>query len=439
MGLPPSVTTVQENLMGKTAIHNAVSVAAIAQEYGTPLYLYNLATIEERAAQLTSCLPSNFRLHYALKANSNLTISQLMAKQGAGSEVSSLGELVAALKSGFSASEAVFTGPGKTNFELASALDYGIGLVVVESVNEAKRLDLLAAERDKKQPVLLRINPQYRTINSCDCGGAGDDDLKPIPMNGKGASKFGVDEAIAGETLKAINELPHLDLQGIHIFTESNVLDYRHLLDAWRNTLAIANNLRAQGLPINILDFGGGIGVPYNTVDAAFDTAAFGQALTELFGGTSYHCILEMGRYIVCEAGSYITEVLDIKRSNGERFVIVNGGVHNIYRTPDIQRANRFVTVLGKETAEIEPTTLAGQLPTPLDIITDGAPLPVNLEIGDLVMIRNCGAYGYNHSLTNFALHPYPAEVAYRGGRVELVRSRGTYEDFFQRQKLIDF
>lgn len=417
----------------------ALSAASIVQEYGSPLYLYDLEKIEDRFDRLNASLPQNFRLHYALKANSNLTIGNLLARRGAAAEVSSLGELIAALKSGYSPQEMVFTGPGKTNHELAAALDYNIGLVVVESASEARRLDILAAERDRKQPILLRINPEYRTLNSCDvsCVIGSGDTLKPIAMNSQGGSKFGIDERDANAELEAIQHLAHVDLKGIHIFTESNVLDYQHLLDAWRNTVAIADRLRAHGHPIAVVDFGGGIGVPYNAVDPHFDTVAFGQALAATFAHTPYHYILEMGRYLVCEAGTYITEVLDIKQSRGQRFAIVNGGVHNIYRTPAMQTASQFLTVPGKETSATVPTTLAGQLPTPLDIIVRDAPLPADLAIGDLLLIQNCGAYGYNHSLTNFALHPYPAEVAHRGDRVAVIRDRGTYDDFFLHQKLI--
>lgn len=420
--------------------NKVLSAVDIIRQHGSPLYVYDLETIEDRFDKLNSCLPDNFRIHYALKANSNLSISNFLARKGAAAEVSSLGEFTAALKSGYQPQETIFTGPGKTNYELATALELGIGWIVVESANEAQRLDILAAERNYKQPILLRINPEYRTLNSCDSGCAIDvDTLKPIAMNGQGASKFGVDQADAASEIDAILQLSHVDLRGIHIFTESNVLDYQHLLDAWRNTLEIADRLRTQNYPIEVLDFGGGIGVPYNAIDRHFDTRAFGDTLTDLFENTPYQCILEMGRYIVCEAGSYITEVLNIKYSKGQRFAIVNGGIHNIYRTPAMQNASKFLTVLGKEDSETVPTTVAGQLPTPIDVLVRDAPLPVDLAIGDLILIRNCGAYGYNHSLTNFALHPYPAEIAYYGDHVDVIRDRGTYDDFFVHQKLVEF
>lgn len=443
---------------------SAALLSQAATKFGMPLYLYDLALIESRFALLNDSLPQNFRLHYALKANSNLTLSHLLARRGAAAEASSLGEFIAALKSGYRAEETVFTGPGKTANELAQALDQHIGLIVVESANEARRVNQLAAGRDKQQPVLLRINPQFRTLNSCDAGCAIDsktngaantqvslaanpianqiensDVLRPIAMNGQGASKFGVDEALAADEMVQIQSLSHVRLQGIHVFTESNVLDYRQLIEAWQNTVAIAHRLRSQGFDINIIDFGGGIGVPYNSVDAAFDVPAFGAALQALFSHEPFHFILEMGRYLVCEAGMYLTEVLDIKESQGERFAILNGGVHHLYRTPAMQNASKFLRVLGKESSDTMPTTLAGQLPTPIDVIVRDAPLPVDLEIGDRLVIRNCGAYGFNHSLTNFALHPAPAEVAIWGDRLELIRARSSYDDFFQHQRLVQF
>lgn len=410
--------------------------------HGSPLYLYDFDCIDRRFKQLQGCLPPNFRLHYALKANANLTICRRLAQFGAAAEVSSLGELITALRVGFDPAETVFTGPGKSRHELAAALEKGVGLVVVESIGEARRLEDLAAAQGVIQPVLLRVNPAFRTVNSCEvrADGAICDTLKPIAMNGQGASKFGVDEEVMEATLAALLELRHLEFQGIHVFTESNVLDYRQLLEAWQNTAAIARRLSNAGIPVHTLDFGGGIGIAYNAIDSEFDTEGFGAVLAAQFatGSAPYHCILEMGRYLVGEAGYYLAEVLDVKESKGQRFVILHGGIHNLYRTPAMQPASRYLRVLGKDDSPTQPAVLAGQLPTPVDVMVREVALPEDIAIGDVVAIYNCGAYGYNHSLTNFALHPYPAEVAVVGGERVVIRDRGTYDDFFMHQKLIE-
>jgi diaminopimelate decarboxylase len=412
------------------------------ERYGSPLYLYDFDCIDHRFEQLQSCLPSNFRLHYALKANANLTICRRFARYGAAAEVSSLGELITALRVGFDPAEIVFTGPGKSRHELMAALEKGVGLVVVESIGEARRLEDLAAAQGVTQPVLLRVNPAFRSANSCEvrADGASCNTVKPIAMNGQGASKFGVDEEAIAATLAALLALKHLDFRGIHVFTESNVLDYQQLLEAWQHTAVIAQHLRDAGIPVHTLDFGGGIGIAYNSIDSEFDTQGFGAALAAQFatGLEPCHCILEMGRYLVGEAGYYLAEVLDVKESKGQRFVILHGGIHNLYRTPAMQPASRYLRVLGKGDSHTRLAVLAGQLPTPVDVMVREVELPEDIAIGDVVVIQNCGAYGYNHSLTNFALHPYPAEVAVAGGKMVVIRDRGTYDDFFVHQKLVE-
>jgi len=411
------------------------------ERYDSPLYVYDFDCIDRQFEQLQSSLPPNFRLHYAVKANANLSICRRFAQLGAAVEVSSLGELITAFKVGFAPTDVVFTGPGKSRHELVAALEEGVALVVVESVGEAQRLNVLAAERGITQPILLRINPTFRTANSCDvrAGETGCDTLKPIAMNGQGASKFGIDEEALEPVLAALSKLKQLELKGIHVFTESNVLDCHQLLEAWQNTAAIGDRLRDAGQPVSILDFGGGIGIAYNTVDGEFDTQTFGAALATRFstGSRSYQCILEMGRYLVGEAGYYLAEVLDVKVSKGQRFVILHGGIHNLYRTPAMQPASRYLRVLGKSDSPTQPAVLAGQLPTPVDVMVRDVELPEDIAIGDVVAIHNCGAYGFNHSLTNFALHPYPAEAAYIRGELVTLRDRGSYEDFFVHQKLV--
>lgn len=370
-----------------------------------------------------------------------------MAQLGCGADISSTGELQAALKTGFSASEIVFTGPGKTNSELAVAIEMGIGIIVLESANEARRLHGLAKKYGKKQDVLIRINPLYRKSQSCEirekassCGNSDPNSVQPSLKSQtivSISSKFGVDEDKAIEEIAVIDSLENLNLKGIHIFTESNVLDYNQLLDSWTNTIDIANRINDQGYHISLLDFGGGIGIPYNAVDTEFDMESFGQELPRIFDNNPYpyHCIVEMGRYMVGEAGCYMTEVVDIKESLGQKFIILDGGVHQLLRL-SMKPASKYMEVLGKNGDYTQKATLGGKLPTPLDIMVEDVMVPEDIEIGDRLVIYNCGAYGFNHSLTNFALHNYPAEVAYSDGKMEIIREPGNIEDFFLNQKL---
>lgn len=422
-------------------------IEAASAQYGTPLYLYNINTIDHQYAKLREYLPSNFSIHYALKANSNLTICHRLAQLRSGADVSSLGELSAALKTGFSPERILFTGPGKTNPELAAAMEAGIDTIVLESVNEAHRLNDLARQYGRQQKVLLRINPLYRTSQSCEisqgtsqCESNNSNGSQPkatIQTIATSASKFGVDQEQSESAIATIGSLSHLHLQGIHIFTESNVLDYQQLLASWKNTIAIANRLNEQGYSISQIDFGGSIGIPYNWVDDEFDMKSFGQELQQIFAHNPYpyHCLVEIGRYLVGEAGGYITEVIDIKESLGKKFIILDGGVHQLLRM-SMKPASKYMEVLGKNGNRTQKATLAGKLPTPLDIMVEDVEVPEDIEIGDRLVIYNCGAYGFNHSLTNFALHNYPAEVAYQDGMMKLIRSRGKVDDFFINQNL---
>ena len=424
-------------------------IKAVSKKYESPLYLYNLNKVDRQFTKLEEYLPRNFKVLYTLKANSNLTICHQLAKQGCGADISSTGELKAALKAGFLPQNIVFTGPGKTNPELTAALEAGIDLIVLESVNEACRLNHLAQQLGKQQNVLLRINPLYRTSQSCEISQGNNqcsiDDSESsesaikIQTIATSASKFGVDEAQAEEALRKIHALSHLNLTGIHIFTESNVLDYQQLLAAWKNTIAIANRLNDNGCSISKIDFGGGIGIAYNWVDDEFDIESFGRELQQVFDQNPYpyHCIVEMGRYIVGEAGCYMIEVVDIKESQGKTFIIVDGGVHQLLR-PTMKKASRYMEVLGNTNSKTKTVNIGGKLPTPLDIMVEDVEVPENIEIGDRIVIYNCGAYGFNHSMTNFALHHYPAEVAYGDGEIQMIREAGKVEDFFLNQPFQD-
>ncbi|MEM6612167.1 MAG: hypothetical protein AAF652_07920 [Cyanobacteria bacterium P01_C01_bin.72] len=409
-----------------------------------PFYSYNFDEIAKQCERLEASLPKNFRVHYTLKANSSLAICHHLSQLGISADISSIGELVVAIKAGFAPQQLIFTGPGKSDRELDFALKQNIALIAIESVNEARRLNSLAEQYGIKQDILVRINPLYRTSSSCEIaqGNAGceQDAISDTPIQSiaQSASKFGIDENEILTAMPEIVALPNINLQGIHIFTESNVLNQQQLAASCQNTINIANRLRDKGYGISVVDFGGGMGVPYNSVDAEFDVAEFGKQMQQISDRNpyQYEYIFELGRYLVCEAGSYVTKVIDIKESQGKKFVIIDGGVHQLLRT-SMKKASRFMDVIGKEriSGETEKVTLAGKLPTPLDIIADEVEVPQNIAISDHIVIYNCGAYGFNHSLTNFALHNYPAEVAYSQGDTALIRDPGKVEDFLLNQQ----
>ena len=428
------------NTPRKVLSHQEIQNASI--QYGTPLYLYNFDKIRDQFLHLKNNLPDNFYTHYTLKANSSLAVCSHLAQLGSKVDICSEGELSMALKAGFSPGQIVFTGPGKEDRELNAALEAGCALIVLESLNEASRLNDLAQKHGVRQSVLLRINPMYRTQNSCE--------IKESSANSKDgksnefrtsfckleASKFGVDEDQAEEAMAVIAKMENLKIKGIHIFTESNVLDYTELMLSWQNTIRIANALRDKGYSIDTVDFGGGIGVPYHDTEPLFDIESFGEQLQKISDQNTYHYeyILEMGRYILAEAGMYITEVIDIKDSYDATFVIVNGGSHHLCRSTYLREMNSYMDVIGKKTVAGKKVKLVGKLPTPTDIMVDEIMIPEDIAIGDQIVIYNCGAYGFNFSRANFLLHQYPAEAAYENGELSLIRIRGNVSDFLINQ-----
>lgn len=427
-------TKIEQRVLSQAQISIATT------QYGTPLYLYNFDTIRQQITNLNQYLPKNFHVHYALKANGNLAICQQISTLCQGADVSSLGELHTALKAGFSANQIIFTGPAKSREELSAALKVGCKWIVIESLTEAHRLNQIAKEEDITQDVLIRINPLYRTNNSCDIqhlngasGNGASTSLKTFICN-QGASKFGIDEERIEDALDTIMSLENLNLQGIHIFTESNVLNYLELLASWENTIYIANQLRDKGYPIRTIDFGGGIGIPYNTIDTSFDVQAFGQHLQNICDNNLYEYIVEIGRYIVGDAGMYVTEVLDVKVSQGQTFVLIDGGRHQLCRPPFIAEMNKNMEVLGKLNSPKMKVKIVGKLPTSSDVMIEEMMIANDIAVGEQIVIYTCGAYGFSLSLSNFILHNYPAEVAYQNGILKPIRLRGNPEDFFTNQ-----
>ncbi|MBD2607021.1 hypothetical protein H6G81_21445 [Scytonema hofmannii FACHB-248] len=434
--MKPALLAAQPSLLSLEEIRKA------ADTYGTPLYLYNLNKVDLQFNTLLQYLPSNFTIHYALKANSNLAICNKLAHLDSSVDVSSLGEFQTALKAGFSAQKIVFTGPGKTTEDLSYALEFGCGLIALESLNQAQRLNDLARQRRVKQDVIVRINPIYRTIQSCEnqqrCEFKLQQEIQTITQS---SSKFGVDEENAPETLIEIMKLSSLNLKGIHIYTESNILAYQDLLASWQNTVKIANSLRDQGFPISLIDFGGGIGIPYDAAAKPFNFKDFSQGLKQLFDNNnySYHCMVEIGRYLVGESGCYLTKITDIKQSRGRLFLILDGGINHIFRvSKSMKEATKYLEVLSennKKNSETVSASLVGRLMTSLDTLAEDVQVPSTIQIGDKIAIHNCGAYGFNHSITNFLLHNYPAEAAYYNGKIMLIRERGKADDFFINQR----
>ena len=405
----------------------------LANEYGTPLFVYDRGVLERKWDLLRDALPPEFSICYSVKANPVQAILRYFLSRGAGLEVASGGEFHQAVQAGCQPERIIFAGPGKTEAELEMVLRGGIGEIHVESPREAGRIAEIAWRLGRKAPVALRVNPSAEAE-----GGA-------MRMGGRPAP-FGVDEEDLDEMLDLILSLPTLDFHGIHLFSGTQILDPEILATQYRKGIAIARRA-AERLhsPLRTLDFGGGLGIPYFPHEKELDMPTLRQKvaalLTEvrrdpLLAGT--RLLVEPGRYLVGDAGIYIARVNDVKVSRGTKFVIVDGGMnHHLAASGNLGQTikrNYPIAVLNKLGGQDEETVaVVGPLCTPLDVLGRGVRLP-RTDVGDLIGIFQSGAYGRSASPLHFLGHPTPPEVWTDGGVHRLIRSRGQLGDVLRDQ-----
>jgi len=410
-----------------------VAVSELARQYGTPMFVYDRGIIDEKWNLLRDALPPPFSICYSVKANPNQTILKHFLSKGAGLEVASAGEFCQALHAGCPPDKIIFAGPGKTESELELVLGKGIGEIHLESVREAERVSAIAQKLGLHARVAVRVNPSGEAE-----GGA-------MRMGGRPAA-FGIDEETLDEVLDRVISLKNLEFRGIHLFTGTQILDFQILVNQYRKGLEVALRVATRlKRSLHTLDFGGGLGTPYFPHEQQLDTQKLKTELSllfesvhsePLFSGT--HFMVEPGRYLVGEAGVYVTRVIDLKVSRGKKFLILDGGMHhhlaasgNLGQT--IKR-NYPVAVLNKLDEPAEETfEVSGPLCTPLDVLARGAILP-RIEIGDLVGVFQSGAYGRSASPLGFLSHPAPPEIWVDNGSHRLIRRRGEFADYLRDQ-----
>lgn len=406
-----------------------MSVSEIAEEFGTPLFLYDRSILESQWSKLRNALPSEVSICYSVKANPTRALLQFFLSKGAGLEIASLGEFQQALHAGCTPENIIFAGPGKTERELDHIIRADIGEIHVESITEAHRIAGISQRLGRRTAIALRINPSSEAQ-----GGA-------MRMGGKPAP-FGIDEEQLDEALDFVFAEPALELYGIHLFSGTQILDYGILLTQYRKGMELARRVASRmGTALRTLDFGGGFGIPYFEGDKELDATALRLGLDalmneyrqdDLFAGTRF--VVEPGRYLVGECGIYVMRINDIKVSRGKTFYICDGGMHhhlsasgNLGQT--IKR-NFPISVLTR-TSEVTSSTaeVVGPLCTPLDVLGRGASLP-KAEIGDLIGVFQSGAYGRSASPLGFLSHRSPAEVLVEDGKAYLIRAAGDYADY---------
>lgn len=416
------------------AMLGSVRLADLTRILRTPFYVYNGEAVVERIGQVRKAVGPATTVHYSIKANPSLGLCQLIARQGVGVEVASKGELILAAKAGFPAEKVLFAGPGKSDEELEAAVKMQVGAVHVESVGEMERLARIASRLGAKVRIGIRVNP-IQVVKGAKM------------LMGGGPQQFGIDEERLEEVVRLAAAWPALQVIGLHVYGGTQIFDAEALLAQCHHVveLALAMSGWLDG-PVEMIDFGGGFGVPYFRGMGRFELEAFAQGYGQVVQRcrreaqlASARLIIELGRYLVAEAGVYVTRVVDVKESRGTRFIVTDGGMnHHITATGNFGQVFRkpfpLVLLSGARVPSNRRATIVGPCCTPLDCFAQEIEFP-EVAVGDLIGVLMSGAYGYSASSLGFLSHPGPAEALTWQGQTHILREPGEADQVLEGQR----
>jgi diaminopimelate decarboxylase len=400
---------------------DAVPAPVIAEAAGTPTYVYSAGMIRRQYRRLDAAFARvPHRIHYSVKANSNLAILRLLQAEGAGVDIVSGGELYRAREAGFAGGDVVFSGVGKLARELHEALAAGVRVVNVESEGELLLLDRVARERGVVAPVALRVNPEVAVDNPHE-----------YIRTGEKGHKFGIPFDDVPRVARETRDLPNLELVGLDMHIGSQIASWEPYDAALARLVALLVRVRADGArDVRYLDVGGGLAVTYDD-EAPADVQRFAAGVIEATKGLDVTLILEPGRYLVAESGILLTEVLFRKRSGGKEYVITDAGMNDLLRPSHYEAFHRIDAVRpsGDEVVAdvVGPVCESGDF-LALDRRTDDA------RPGALLAVRTTGAYGFSMA-SNYNSRPRPAEVLVDGDRFAVVTERERYEDLVRQER----
>jgi diaminopimelate decarboxylase len=405
------------------ALHlGGAALTAIAEQVGTPVYVYNAAAIRERYRSLESALGAlPHRICYAVKANSTLAVLRILRDLGSGADIVSGGEMARVLAAGFAPERIVFSGVGKATAELRQAVRARLGHLNVESVEELHRLAAIADEERIDVAVGIRVNPDVTT------------DTHPYISTGKSGIKFGVPVDQVLDAAAFIAGHPRLRLTTIAMHLGSQLSDTEPFRQGIGHLLELAERLRATGShAIRVVDIGGGLGIRYAD-ERAMDPATFAEAVIPLLAPTGYTVYLEPGRFLVGSAGVLVTEVLYRKHSGGKEFVVVDAGMNDLVR-PSHYQAYHEIVELEEGARPALRVDVVGPVCETGDFLALDRTLP-DVGAGDRLAVLGAGAYGFVMA-SNYNTRPRPAEVVVDGGRWWVARPRERVEQLFHDERM---
>lgn len=409
------------------------NIENLVQQNGFPLYLYDEQVIYRQISTLKHALP-DFLICYSVKANPNNHVCSYMNTHGLGADTASANEVLLAHESGFFNQDILYSAPGKTTDDIIRTLDKCI--IVADSYNELALINEACRKLNKRIKVGLRINPNYSL-----------DTIPPPGILAGMPSKFGVDEESLLENKQFIDNLEFVEISGVHVFMRSQILDHKVIHRYLKNVFELAEFCTTRmNWDLSLINFGGGFGVPYAKNDMLVDWEALKPMVQDLVRSQGItqkgkvRLLIESGRFLVSDAGTYVTKIVDIKESRGTKFLIVPGGMNGFFRPVFVNVLSQIsVPIPLEQTLEPLFTSLAafevsipakigqpqeivsvvGNLCTGIDVLARNISLP-SPQIGDILCINNAGAYAYTLTPSAFASHPKAKEIYLDGDGLSL-------------------
>jgi diaminopimelate decarboxylase len=401
-----------------------VALPVIAAQYGTPAYVYSRATLERHWRAFDSALSDRPHLIcYAVKANSNLAVLNIMARMGSGFDIVSIGELERVLAAGGNPRKVVFSGVGKREDELRRALSVGIKCFNVEVVEELERLNRIAGELQLMAPVSIRVNPDV------------DAQTHPYISTGLKENKFGIDIAEAPDIYALAARLPNLDVVGIDCHIGSQLTSISPFMDALEKVLALVDTLQQRGIVLQHLDLGGGLGIRYRDEQPPEPFELMAAVIARL-QSSEYEILLEPGRAIVGNAGILLTRVEYLKSNAVKNFAIVDAAMNDLLRPALYGSWQEILPVAEIESGDSRVWDIVGPVCETGDFL--GKQRALALTVDDLLVVRSAGAYGFGMS-SNYNARPRPVELMVDGDRVHEIRPRETLASLFATESMLNW
>lgn len=390
-----------------------IDFKALAQAYGTPLYVYDFNAMQMQFESLKEAFRGRKSiLAYAVKANSNLSVVKHFAQLGSGADCVSIGEVRRALMAGVPKYRVIFSGVGKRDDEIREAIESDILYINVESEAELGRVEMIARELNAKARISIRVNPNI------------DPKTHPYISTGLHDNKFGVEIVAAKRMYIQAKNSDHLDPVGIHFHIGSQLTELEPIYEAAVIVADLLRSLQAIDIELKFFDIGGGLGVRYDN-ETTIEPYDYAQAILSALKGIDVTIICEPGRFLTANAGYFLTKVLYEKKNGTKRFVMVDGAMNDLIR-PSLYKAYHRIEALDKS-GEESAADVVGPVCESGDFLAKNYPLPA-LEHNDLLVVHSAGAYGFGMG-SNYNTRGRSAEVAVESGKERLIRRRETFED----------